>query len=125
MAGTAGKSGSAAIDGGTPGTPIPMLEATWNLDEQIEAVEITNFASSGNKEIVAGIRSWSVDVSGFVDASTTPVQPTGLVSCTLSDGTFTGTGDGIVTSFKPGVDARGAVTLDLTIEGSGAPPTLA
>lgn len=114
MAGFSGKSGSAAIGS------IVLLEATWNLDNQTEAIEITNFASAGLKEIVAGIESWTVDVSGFIDGSTNPTKPTGSTTIELKDGNNTITGSGIVTSFKRIVDARGAVSFDVTLEGSGA-----
>jgi len=113
MAGAAGKSGSATIGS------IAILEASVNLTDASELVDITNLESSGWREMVEGIESWTVEISGFVDASTAPTKPNGLQSCTLSDGTFTSSGNGFVESLRHGYDARGAITLEMTIQGTG------
>ena len=112
MAAFSGKSGTAAIGS------LVILASSTEISETSEAVEITNDNSSGKAEYVVGIEGWSATVSGLCNNSTAPTKPTGLVTVSFGDGSFTRTGTGIVTELRKGRSVRGAVTLDVTIQGT-------
>lgn len=114
MAAFSGKSGTAAVGG------VTMLAKQWNLNQMTGAPDVTNFGSSGWKEVVAGIRSYTVSISGFVDGSTSPTNPTAPGTFSLFDGTSTYAGTMQVTSITIDTDVANAVTFTLTGDGSGA-----
>ena len=120
MAVITGKAGSITV-----GSANELLFRSWSIDYSQDAVEVTNYGSSGAREYAVGLTSWSGSAEGFVDGTTTPVLDSAITSATFLDATDTTngiqwTGNVIVTgmSFNPAVD--GASTANITFQGTGA-----
>lgn len=119
MAVASGKAGSL-----TTGTATNLLFRSWTIDYNQEALETTNYDSSGAREYAVGLTGWSGSAEGFVNGATTAALPTAACTIDARDNT-TGsglkwTGSVIVTgmSFSPPVD--GVSSCNITFQGTGA-----
>ena len=97
----------------------------WTIEHATEAVDVTTYDDSGHRTLVPGIDSWSGSVEGFVDGATTCAMPTAAVSGTFTDSGDTSvdlvyTGNMIITGVTYGAPVRGAASITISFEGTGA-----
>jgi hypothetical protein len=122
-----GHDGSITVASGAMGNA-----KAWSLDIAQETVETTDFGSSGWKESVATLKSWSGSVTAIFDASGTAegALQTGLtagsvVALDLQLGDGTGSydkysGNANITGQSVSNDVSGIVEVSFNFEGTGA-----
>lgn len=105
---------------------------SWSLDISQETIETTDFGSSGWKESVSGLKSWSGSIVAIFDASGTAegALQTGLtagstVALDLQLGGGTGSydkysGTANITGQSVTNDVNGIVEVTFNFEGTGA-----
>lgn len=104
----AGKGGSFSIGA----TAYPM--DTWSISVDTDEVEVTNFQSSGQKSLIAGIQGGSVSASG-------PYNGSAITSGALANFTF-GVGVGaslgpfqvLITSVKVDTSVKDKATVEVS-----------
>jgi len=113
------KTGSNAITG--------LNDASFNING--ETIEVTTFESAGWKERIAGLKDFSMSLSGFYekdDADGQGALKTALLNGTsvpvdyLVDGSSGFRGDYLVTSMETGASPSGEVTVSFSLESTGA-----
>jgi len=121
----AGKTGEVKIapHGGTLAAIVGVK--SWEIDAKCDAVDVTGMDSGGAKEFLSGLTEWNGTVECFVDSSELQILDEireGVpcdVAFAVQTGGLTFSGTGVITGIKPSVSVEGAVTLSLTIQGSG------
>lgn len=120
----AGKTGEVKI------APTGTEEATvlgvksWDIDTKGDAVDVTGMDSGGKKEFIPGLTEWSGTAECFIDSEETQILDE-IVSGVYVDVIFeitdalTFSGSGVITGIKPTVAVDGAVTVSLSLQGSG------
>ena len=115
MAEIAGKAGSITFTGLTVGVK------SWTLDYTADALEITDFADSGNRTYIVGLKGWTAAAEGNWDAANTAVpgvDPASLVLTATTGKTYTG--NAILISLALSEPVDGVVTASYSFQGSGA-----
>jgi len=124
-AGYGGKFEYHASSSGSPATVVKGI-GNWTVNYQADAHETTDYANAGVRVFVAGGTSWTGTISGYYDSSSAAVynatiNPGTAIACRFETSTASKdmTGVGIVTgmSFTTGID--GAITANLSIQGTG------
>lgn len=129
MAPIVGYSGSCTVGASTVGTA-----KAWSVDITGETVDTTNFASSGWKESVSTLKSWSgtitVNFDGGADAGEALIiaglvagTSVALVLTTSATGSGTAekfSGNANVTSMPVTNDVNGIIEVSFSFEGTGA-----
>jgi len=103
------------------------------LNNSADSLDITTFDSSCKREFLAGLRSATIDISGFYDPSDTNGQVAmwtaydagALLTTTqkpkiLWDGTNGFEGDAYITSYNIDVAVDGVVNFSATLQVTGA-----
>ena len=118
MARFAGKGGS--ITNGGSNVAIKSFE----VDAKGDAIDVTGMDSSGAKAFIAGLTEWSGSITGLATGDVTSWKPgttmTAMVLDTAGGLSPTLTGDAIITGLKVSTAVDGAVTVDITFQGTGA-----
>ena len=117
MARYAGKSGGITNAGSN------VEFSNWEIDAKGDALDVTGFDSAGKKEFIAGLTEWSGSATGFATGDDTSYSPgTSLAAVVFSSGSAGApklTGTIITTGLKVSAAVDGAVTVDLTFQGTG------
>jgi len=115
MASISGSSGSVTF-----ATGYTTTVKSWSVDYSGEALETTNFSSSGKKEYIAGLTGWSGSYSCLLDGTTVSIAP----GAAPAEATFTASagrtlvGSIIVTGVSYKVDVAGVNAVDVTFQGT-------
>ena len=127
MAAVAGKSGTILYDGGSVATVN-----NWGLDLTNDMLDVTSFTTSAPqwREFIAGLSSWTGNISGIFDGlstgqndlivnSITPTTATVVLEMDQAGGgKFTG---GVFLSgFGPAAPIESEVTVSWDLQGTGA-----
>lgn len=113
-------------------TTIYLSDAThnlysWKLDFTAEALDSTNFTTTGWRTFLAGLKQWSASVEAFVDdTNSIPVSDVGSTARIylynhISDATIGNLlykGDAICTGIHPSVSVDGIQTQTLDFQGT-------
>lgn len=129
MAKLAGFQGGLYTNTGTPVKIAQVREATLSIEAS--EIETTSFDSNGWVENIPGLKSWSVDAEALFDPA--DATHTDLYEALVNGEILTinlypkdaasakgYSGSVIVTSFEVGVPNDDAVTVSLTLTGTGA-----
>lgn len=121
----AGKGGSVKIGANTV-TEI----GGWKLDLNIDTLEKTNFASSGWRELIAGLKSWNASIEGTWNVASDTngqkaLQDALLNGTTVSielnlNGTNKYTGSAYVKKISVDEPVNNVVKFSADLEGTGA-----
>lgn len=92
----------------------------WKVSIKCEPVKVTNFNSNGFQQLVPGIHSATVSVSGPYDVGAMPIVVGGLYEfyLGLKAGTFIKV-PAMVTGWEPDNDVEGAPQLTINGESTG------
>lgn len=95
---------------------------SWSMDRNTEAVEVTSFDSSGNREYVAGLFGWSGNFTTLLFLNKTGLQSAATFQTGASAGTDTPTfaGSILITNEPVAVAVDGRVEYAYTFTGTGA-----
>jgi hypothetical protein len=104
----AGKGGSFSIGA----TAYPM--DTWSISVDTDEVEVTNFQSSGQKSLIAGVQGGSVSASGPWNGAT--ITSGALAQFTFGVGVGVGIGpyQVLITSVKIDTTVKEKATIEVT-----------
>ncbi len=93
---------------------------SWTCDYTGDALESTDFGSSGKKEYVGGLTGWSGSFEGNYSGEA-PIAPLTEVALKLYvDGTKYVTGQALITGFHITTPVDGLVTISYDFQGTGA-----
>lgn len=129
--GIAGYKGILALSTATSGTLSPIAEVrNWTISQAMSSIDVTTHDSSGYRDIVAGIVSWSgtaeflyvtssTDHKGIFDVmvNKTAVDAEFYPTGSSSDGYYSG--DVYLTSFDLNSPNEDALASNITFEGNG------
>ena len=127
---------------GSPSNKKIADVTNFDLTVNGEPIDVTTKDSGGWKEILMGLRSWSMSVEGVVDMQVTTASEQGVVELIAAEiartqidliGTNLVTGDksyagaGFITNVNVSAPMEGTVTFTCDFEGTGAltPATIA
>ena len=116
MAHYVGTAGDITADG----TALECRE--WTANTTVEAVDVTDKASGGKQEVLAGIERTEVNASGVFDDGISYVDPGDEVTIILAAGDGGGnviSGTYLVTGFEYNSPLDGAVEWSLTATSNG------
>ncbi len=117
MAEIHGKGGSVSASGGN------TTVNNWTLSYVGDAVECTNFDSTGGREYVVGLTGWSGSYDCFFSTGNTLVPgSSNSITLTISTGTgaYAFTGTAIITGMDITAPVDGVVTQSYTFQGTDA-----
>ena len=120
MAALAGHGGK--VDWGTVISDAGYNINAWKLDFTADALETTDFSTTGWRSFVAGLRQWAGSVEAYVDGTNqmTIADVSSSASIYLHNDTnhyFTGTA--ICTGVHPSVGVEGIQTQTIDFQGTG------
>ena len=104
----AGKGGSFTIGA----TAYPM--DTWSVSIDVDEVEVTNFQSSGNKSLIAGVQGGSVSASGPYGGGTITSGALASFTFGVATGVSVGTFQVLITSVKIDTSVKEKATIEVT-----------
>jgi hypothetical protein len=104
----AGKGGSFLIGA----TAYPM--DTWSVSIDVDEVEVTNFQSSGNKALIAGVQGGSVSASGPYNGGTITSGALASFTFGVAAGLSVGTFQVLITSVKIDTSVKEKATIEVT-----------
>lgn len=119
MARASGKAGSVTINAVTYNGV-----KNWEINYKGDAVDVTGMSDSGAKNFVGGLTEWSGSCSINWDVTQAPPAPGAAYAATFLTGaggsydSFAGTI--LATDIHVSTPVDGAVTLDITFQGTGA-----
>jgi len=124
-----------SLDLSTGTTPVAIMGATTGtLNVNQETIDVTNKDSSGLKEYINGVKSWSVDCEAFTTGNGTAVNKDGIIAQLVAgtsifiqfrDGSGQSaskkyTGRGFITSVSETANVGEFGTYSVSIQGTGA-----
>ena len=132
MAGLAGYDGNVKWTSDALGATAWMSDAThnlysWKLDFTAEALDSTNFSTSGWRTFVAGLKQWNASVEAYVDdTNQIPVSDVGSTArlwmySHVSDaaiGNLLYKGEAICTGVHPSISVEGIQSQTLDFQGT-------
>jgi len=116
MAKCTGVAGNVTLVGG-----YVMHVHRWELDWVADAVDVTDFASAGDREFIPGLRSWSGSYECHLDDAANVIQPGAAAAAGVFQvaGGQTLGGDVIVTSVRPSANPADAAAVAIGFQGTG------
>ena len=125
------------VSSSSGGTENKLMHATsCTLDIAMETIDITTKDSSGYRELLGGLKSFTLSADGLMDfnSSATDTEVDELFNqldgrtevdftftlATTASGDYTFTGDGFITALSVTGGTEDAPTYSVTIEGTGA-----
>ena len=117
------------IKSGVDVTPETIVggQSGATLNRSMDTIETTSKDSGGWQEFIGSLKSWSMDCEGFYvasDAAYTSLETAWLnktaVEVEIRVGIKTFTGSALITDFPMEFPQDDAVTIKLTLQGTGA-----
>ena len=111
---------------GTAGTIVSDVGSnvhSWKLDLTGEALDNTDFTSTGWKTFMAGLKQWGGSLEAYCDASKPITIASVGTSTTIKlyiDGTKYYNGTALCTGVHPSVGVEGIETQTIDFQGTGA-----
>ena len=114
MAEVAGKKGNASFPNITAGT------RSWNIDDGVTTIDVTDFADVGQMKHLAGLLDWTVTVEGnWEEVNTAAPGDEGELVLTIT-GSIAYFGNAIMTGRTPSTSVDDAARITYTFQGNGA-----
>ena len=113
MAFYSGKTGFVFVNG----TQKPLTD--WSLDLKVDSLDVTNFMSGGNQELMPGIFSCDLSASGPYDGYSM-VNHGGVTTFTLGYGGGSAVVTALVTSVKVDDNVKDVVKISYTATSTGS-----
>lgn len=118
MAALSGKQGSVTY----AGTSVSHI-SSWEIDYKGDAIDVTGMSDAGKKAFIGGLTEWSGSFDATLDGSYTLPTPAASVAISLVDSADSGyntySGTVITTGVKVTSKVDGAVTINVTFQGTG------
>jgi len=108
--------------GGVIDSDVSYNTHAWSLDLSADALDTTNFTSTGWRKFIAGLKSWTGSCELYTDGtyrmvpSDVGTEVTGTFF--LSDTTNYLTGKCLITGWSPAVSVEGVETQSISLQGS-------
>lgn len=87
---------------------------TWSISIDVDEVEVTNFQSSGNKSLIAGVQGGSVSASGPWNGSTITAGALANFTFGVATGVSVGPYQVLITSVKVDTSVKEKATIEVS-----------